>query len=458
MENRIQIQIPMDNKSTFSLILMLIFTLNIDGLNGQNRKLAFPSAEGFGKYTSGGREGKVWIIKNLNDSGAGSLREAVNAKGPRTIIFAVSGNIKLKSTLEIKHGDLTIAGQSAPGDGICIQDFPVVIKSDNVIVRYLRFRLGDETEIEDDAFKGNKIDHIMIDHCSISWATDECASFYDNTYFTMQWCIISESLNNSLHHKGNHGYGGIWGGMKASFHHNLLAHHTSRNPRLQGARYHKKPEAELADFRNNVIYNWQSNSAYAGEEGNYNLVNNYYKSGPATKEKVKYRILNPYEPFGNFYVAKNVVEGNSEVSNDNWKGVEGEYPERIKRKIPFEVEKVNTQSPEKAFEFVLAKAGCSLKRDVVDLRIIEEVKKGTATYGNGIIDSQREVGGWPLLNSTVAPADTDQDGMPDEWEKTNGLDPKKASDAILYSLDKQYTNLEKYLNDLVSQENLAIKN
>lgn len=419
--------------------------------------LAFPGAEGFGKYTSGGRGGKVMVVTNLNDSGPGSLREALRMDEPRIVVFAVSGTIELKSSLDINEGNITIAGQTAPGDGITLRNYPMKIKGDNVIVRYLRFRMGDEKKVQDDAVSALRQKDIIIDHCSFSWATDEAASFYDNENFTLQWSIISESLNNSVHEKGEHGYGGIWGGKGASFHHNLLAHHKSRLPRFNGARTYllEQPEKGVADFRINVIYNWKTNSAYAGEEGNYNIVNNYYKAGPATKEQVRDRIVEAWEPYGRFYVNGNYVHGFPEVTQQNVKGVDGKQPELALVEEPIAVVTIPGQSAEAAFEQVLAQAGASHKRDAVDSRIVEETRSGTATYGkggDGIIESQEQVGGWPQLKGAKAPADQDQDDMPDAWEKEHQLNAASPDNAAAYTLDKQYTNIEVYLNSLVSKK------
>lgn len=416
--------------------------------------LAFPGAEGFGKYAAGGRGGRVIVVSNLNDSGEGSLRQAIRVKEPRIVVFAVSGTIELESPLDINYGNLTIAGQSAPGEGICLKNFATNVKADNVIIRFLRFRLGDESRQESDAFGGTRgRSDIIIDHCSVSWSTDECASFYRNSNFTMQWCIISESLNASVHVKGKHGYGGIWGGEGASFHHNLLAHHSSRLPRFSGSSSTLNSPGELVDFRNNVIYNWGHNNTYGGEKGRYNMVNNYYKPGPATRESVRERIVNPSEPYGKFFVSGNYLAGSPEVSADNWNGgVQCDDPDSAFHAEAFPVETIQTQPAPAAYRDVLKYAGASHRRDAVDKRIVREVRKGTAAYGEkGIIDSQEEVGGWPVLKQEPVPADTDQDGMPDKWERRNGLRPGDASDASGYSLDKQYTNIEVYLNSLVEQ-------
>lgn len=440
-------------------LLLLMVCLGCDSYQVRAQDgLAFPSAEGFGKYTTGGREGKVVYVTNLDDSGSGSLRAAVEMDGPRIVVFSVSGNIDLKSPLKINDPDITIAGQTAPGDGICIRYYPVKVSADNVIIRYLRFRMGDVYKVEDDALGGKRHKNIIIDHCSISWGTDETASFYWNHNFTMQWCIISESLNNSVHHKGEHGYGGIWGGVKASFLHNLMAHHKSRMPRFSGSSSTANSKDEVTDFRNNVIYNWVINDSYGGEDGRFNVVNNYYKPGPATESSKKKRILNPYSPYGDFYVAGNFVEGAPAVTQDNWNGGiqcrDSACPDSIRHQEPFNFEIKNTDSAKKAYNRVLSSAGASLHRDSVDQRVVREVRNGSATYEGaktqkpGIIDSQQDVGGWPKLNSKSAPIDTDRDGMPDDWENKHELNPQKR-DASGHSLDKNYTNIEVYLNSLV---------
>lgn len=418
------------------------------------KQIAFPGAEGFGKYTTGGRGGKVWIVSNLNDAGPGSLREAIEAKGPRIVVFAVSGTIALESRLSVKNNDITIAGQTAPGDGICLKNYTFYIGADNVIVRYIRSRMGAERKQEDDAIGGNKHHRdIIIDHCSASWSVDETASFYHNKNFTMQWCIIAESLNNSVHSKGEHGYGGIWGGESATFHHNLLADHKSRNPRFSGSSTTLNDPDELVDFRNNVIFNWGENSSYGGEKGSYNMVANYYKPGPATKRSVERRIVNPWSPYGKFYIYGNVMEGDHDVTIANWNGVQGDpNKDSAKATAPFEVEPIQLETAQKAYESVLQYAGASKVRDAADLRVIEQVRTGKATTGrnrNGIIDSPTDVGGWPELKSLPAPKDTDKDGIPDEWEIAHGLNPNDPKDGALYTIDKQYTNVEVYLNGLV---------
>lgn len=434
-------------------IILYLFSIVATIGYAQELPLAFPGAEGYGKYTTGGRGGKVYIVSNLNDDGPGSFREAVRKKESRIILFSVSGNIELKSPLTISKGDLTIAGQSAPGEGVCLKNFQVYIQADNVIVRFMRFRLGDVQQQQADALGGTKgSDNVIIDHCSISWATDECASFYRNKNFTLQWCIISESLNHSVHEKGDHGYGGIWGGEKATFHHNLLANHVSRMPRFSGSSTTPNSPDELVDFRNNVIYNWASNNTYGGEKGRYNVVNNYYKPGPAMRSK-KAWIINPSQPYGKFFISGNCLYGSEEVTKNNRKGVKADHLDSVFVSGPFQTEAMQEQSADRAYELVLKNAGASYKRDAVDRRIAEEVRTGKSIMGknkNGIIDSQEDVGGWPVLKSAPAANDEDQDGMPDDWEKSQGLNPQDAADASKRSgFNKLYDNIEVYVNSLV---------
>jgi len=432
-----------------NLFFLCLFIQSIEA-----QQLAFPGAEGFGRLTTGGRGGIVLEVTNLKDSGPGSFSAAIASNETRTIVFRISGTIALQSELIINHGNLTIAGQTAPGDGICIKNYPLIIAADNVIIRYLRLRLGDEKKLADDAISCIGQTNILIDHCSMSWGIDEVASFYDNENSTVQWCLVSESLNHSYHPKGDHGYGGIWGGKGASFHPNLLAHYSSRNPRFNGSRTHVEPAKEIVDFRNNVIYNWGMNSAYGGESGNYDLVANYYKAGPATKPKD--RIVEPWDGKGRWCVADNYVFGYPDITADNWAGgVQGKFWEQVRLDSSLLVAAVVTQTAEAAYQLVLNKVGAILpKRDRIDERIIEEVRTGTATYGgawgvgSGIIDSQDDVGGWPELKTYDVPIDNDHDGMADDWELANGLDPKNPADRNRDFNGDGYTNLEKYLNSL----------
>lgn len=437
--------------------------------------LAFPGAEGFGKNVTGGRGGAVIEVTNLNDSGPGSLRAAVTASGPRTVVFRVSGTIYLNSTLTIKNGNLTIAGQTAPGDGITIARRGVYIdKAQNVIIRFIRVRLGDLyprdnnlTTFESDAFECRYATGIIIDHCSFSWSIDETATAYNNRDFTMQWCISSEALNDSFHSKGSHGYGGIWGGKNATFHHNLIAHHRSRLPRFNGARYDDYAQwgdGEV-DHRHNVIYNWADNSAYGAEPNKngfkpkYNIVGNVYKPGPATRSSRVDRILEVYPDalsgtVASFNVEGNYVFGTLGTSRDNWQGVDNIPPAELpgaRFDEPFPMPEVEYFPALEAYHQVLAHVGASFpKRDSVDERLINEVRTGTATYGNnGLIDSQDEVGGYPVLESLPAPLDTDKDGMPDDWENDHGLNPGDPSDRNGDLDGDGYTNLEEYLNGLV---------
>ncbi|MBD3590502.1 pectate lyase [Bacteroides sp. GM023] len=453
----------------------------------RSKIVAFPGADGAGKYTTGGAGGAVYTVTSLADDGSeGTFRWAVSKKGPRTIVFAVSGIIELQKALKLNNGDVTIAGQTAPGDGICLKNYTFSIQADNVIVRFIRSRMGvDIKQKGDDAMNGTKAHkNIIIDHCSLSWCTDECATFYDNSNFTLQWCLISESLANSIHEKGAHGYGGIWGGQPATFHHNLLAHHTNRTPRLCGSRYTGKPEDEKVELFNNVIYNYGSDGAYAGEGGSYNFINNYYKPGPfsATKGAFK-RLFTAYADDGKnnnaagvhgvFYFNGNYMDPTCSKLTDKQKealykvNMDNSYGLVIKKdfatekevlsKKAFDIaEHISLQPAKKAYKDVLQFAGASYRRDAVDQRIVEETRKGTYTYEgshgstNGMVDQPSDVGGWPEYKSEPALTDTDGDGIPDEWEKKHNLNPNDPSDGAKYTLSPEYTNLEMYMNSLVN--------
>ena len=450
---------------------------------------AFPGAEGGGMYTTGGRGGKVIHVTNLNDSGPGSLRDALNQSGARTVVFDVAGVIELKSMLRIRNGDVTVAGQTAPGDGICLKNYTFRIDASNVIVRFIRCRMGDEAMTEDDAMQvmnhtDDSYKNIIIDHCSVSWSTDECASFYGMRDFTFQWNIVSESLRVSVHEKGTHGYGGIWGGNNATYHHNLLAHHDSRNPRIDHD-YVSTQKGPVSIY-NNVVYNWSGNTCYGGESSDkngsnyrkYNFFNNYYKPGPATPSNHIW-FLQPTTSCsncggtiipGHFYMAGNIMHGQSALTSDNWKAgktspvgvyiAEGDVS-KIKAGAAFTMNvQQNIHSGEGCLDPVLNYAGASLSRDVIDTRIAKETKDKTATYKGsksgvqGLIDTQGDVGGWPeyaaSADELARTNDSDGDGMPDWFEKEFGLDPAK-NDGNGIWLDKngRYTNLEMYLHYLV---------
>jgi pectate lyase len=446
----------------YGIIISLLLVSLFSPINAQLP--AFPGAEGYGRFTTGGRGGAVYIVTNLEDSVVkppeGSLRWALNKKGPKTIVFAVSGTIDLKRRLHISKGDVTIAGQTAPGDGICIKGETVSIEADNVIIRHMRFRCGNEIPGEEpkDALSCIRNKNIIVDHCSMSWSVDEAGSFYDNENFTLQWSIISESLYEAGHPKGAHGYGGIWGGKGATFHHNLLASHTSRLPRFCGARYHPATrETEIVDFRNNLIFNWGFNSSYGGEIGQQNMINNFYKPGPATKKSVRDRILEPFDSLGRWYITGNYMKGSRKVTADNWNGgVQGDFAgvKDIRVYSPFPFAPVETQAAARVYKSVLKNAGATLpRRDPVDIRIILEAVTGQCAYGDsygahtGIIDSQNSVGGWPVLNTYDVLPDGDKDGMPDSWEVKHGLDPANPDDRNNIA-PSGYTMLEEYINGI----------
>ncbi len=464
-------------KKQFTKLFTIGILCGISSLVNAQNVISFPGAEGFGRYTTGGRGGKVYFVTKLTDDGSeGTLRHALEQKGSRYIVFKTGGTIYLESPLKIKEGNVTIAGQTAPGDGITVANYETFVGADNVIIRYMRFRMGDRKNVEGDALGARFIKNLMVDHCSMSWSTDETVSIYNNENTTLQWCIIAESLRNSAHQKGAHGYGGIAGGKFASFHHNIYAHHDSRNPRLGEYAGSRFALTDLTDFRNNVIYNWGHNNIYGGEAMNVNIVNNYYKPGPATKTKERIFAIDKnekpeaevYNIWGKYYINGNVIEGNPEISKDNWsKGVFAQIKSSynltekdtnsIKITQPHNIQNnMKTDTPKEAYDKVLQIGGASLVRDAVDLHVLKDIRNGSFTYNgskgssNGIIDSQNDVGGFPDLKPGTSLPDSDSDGMPDEWEIKNNLNPKVAN-ANGRDLDKNYDNIEVYFNDLVKK-------
>ncbi|WP_257668601.1 pectate lyase family protein [Parapedobacter tibetensis] len=455
---------------------------------------AFPGAWGGGMFTTGGRGGKVIAVTNLNDSGEGSLRAALAAKGPRIVVFRVAGMIKVKGDLNIDNPDITIAGQSAPGDGICIAS-TLNINTHNVIIRHLRVRRGVPVGGQgDDNIGGNPDHHIIIDHCSTSWGMDENISLYRHMRpsldgstqikdpaknITIQWTISSEALDAR-----GHAFGGTWGGNPSTFHHNLFASNTARNPSIG--------MSGPFDFRNNVIFNWRHRSIDGGDEtSEINLINNYFKPGPATNDNIRdvfARIeqRSMYSPGsawadgdwykkeadrpGKWYVAGNIMYGNEALTNNNWLGMRLKDARAVGEESK-EAAGVNTpfvgwpvaphHTAEEAFEAVLANAGATLpKRDAVDARVVEMVRTGKPTTKTGIIKDIAEVGGYPTLTYDRAqiPVDNDGDGMPDEWEIKYGLDPNDPTDGAKDADGDGYTNVEEYLNGTDPREKIDYRN
>ena len=515
-----------------NILLTMVMAVGTLTAMAQEEIPAFPGAEGHGRYITGGRGGEIRHVTNLNDSGAGSLREALKGNNAKTIVFDVSGYIDLKSQLDITS-NTTIAGQTAPYPGITLRYYTIYFgKCDNVIVRFLSFRRSQVKDVNDgaDATWGRRRNQIMLDHCSFSWSIDEVASFYDNNNFTMQWCTVGEAQNDAGHGKGNHSYGGIWGGKLASFHHNLLIHLNNRVPRFNGARYgwgdytknmyydqykwENTIQAETVDLRNCVMYNWgNGNGCYGGPGGGYiNIVNNYYKSGPGTKNTKTVTQVS-VGASGNstegdqigmtsrYYISGNyVTAAGDKAANYDWKGVtidagtftidgekyskdpkhfygdtviykqnaNGEDCIRIKVDGPCPIGDITTHSAETTYEKVLSYAGASIYRDAVDARFMEETQAGVVTYTGtktgikGIVDIINDPDGvqdpacpsFPDLasESRSEDFDTDGDGMPDEWESANGLNPNDAADGNAYTLDTEkgwYTNVEVYMNSIV---------
>ncbi len=447
---------------------------------------AFPGAWGGGMFTTGGRGGKVIAVTNLDDRGEGSLRAAIETEGPRTVIFRVAGLIQLESDLDIRHPDITIAGQSAPGDGICLSGRSLNIETHNVILRHLRVRGHAEGGQGSDNIGGQSPGPgIIVDHCSTSWGRDENLSLYRRMEsrpdlppmlgdvrrlkhpaknLTIQYCISSEAMG------GGHEFGGTWGGEDSTFHHNLFACNTGRNPSIG--------MNGTFDYRNNVVFNWRHRIMDGGDETSLvNVINNYYRPGPATRDnmrdviaRVEQRDLRSpgkvdtrpragaWYPEtgkrpGKWYVAGNLFHDNPEVTADNWKGMKLDPGsgtlEQARVHTPFEGWPMNQQTASEAFEEVLGRAGATLpRRDPVDARVVEMVRSGEVTYKDGITHNPDQVGGYPDygFSADEVPTDGDGDGMPDAWEREHGLDADTAAAADLDSDGDGYTDIEEWLN------------
>lgn len=423
--------------------------------------LAFPGADGFGKYTKGGRGGKVIEVTNLNDSGEGSLRAAVESPGPRIVLFKVCGNIELQSPLHITEPNITIAGQSAPGEGICLANYGIVVETQEVIVRYLRVRPGDQAEEEGDALWVKDSDQVVIDHVTASWGTDETLSVSGSDHVSVQWCLISESLNNSIHSKGTHGMGSLIrgsGGQKVSFHHNLYFCHRSRSP-MNGnySSFEEDPEGFYVEFINNVVYNWNGNAAGKNHDENsitrYNYINNYYKSGGLSSAAFMFSEECPY---AQMYAAGNAMNG--EIPEDQYSLFEfsPEHPIDLTTYVQparFEFSMMSAiDETEALYENVLSHAGDYLCRDVIDTAVLDAVKSG----GGRLIDTPSESVGYDELMGDVYPelvgytsyVDMDSDGLSDEWEKNSGLDPESAEDGAKVN-KTGYSNMDVFLEYLV---------
>jgi hypothetical protein len=431
------------------------------------RHLAFPEAEGYGRFAAGGRGGRVYEVTNLNDAGAGSLRAAVEASGPRTVVFRVGGVIALKSKMVVHNPYLTVAGQTAPGDGICVTNYTFgCFETHDVIIRHVRIRVGDASGVTQDGCGARGCDQVIFDHCSISWSIDEGFSSREGRNLSVQRCIVSEALNLAGHAKyvgtgKGHSFAGSISGNVGSFHHNLLAHCTGRNWSLAGGldRTGQRLAGRL-DLRNNVVYNWRDRTTDGGVY-ELNFVNNFYRPGPAT---TRFTLLKPDpgdpERGMRAYMDGNVIDGKPESYPDNWKAYVGpaDGMAKVKADRPLFDPFVKTHTAKEAFESVLADVGATRpKQDAIDRRVIADVRKREHTYTGsrgklpGIIDTPADAGGLPEYRSAEPPVDSDHDGIPDDWEAAHGLDPKNPADGAAYRPDG-YTNLEHYLNQLATEQ------
>jgi hypothetical protein len=444
----------------------------------RTRHLAYPGAEGYGRFARGGRFGRVIEVTTLDDYKPGtesvidgSLRKAIEVeKGPRVVVFRVGGTIVLKDKLSIPgdNGDIYIAGQTAPGDGICVVHYTFgLLGTNDAIIRFIRTRLGDFAKIPQDGMGMSGSDHCIIDHCSISWSIDEGVSSRSAKNITFSYNIISEALNKSVHY-ATHSYAGSISGNIGSFHHNLLVHCAGRNWSLAGGLEPDGNYAGYCDIRNNIIYNWKHRTTDGGVM-RCNFVNNFYIPGPATTLFMLIKPDGDQMKTGNpqmFYITGNKMEGYPQYDKNNWNGTKPNYatPAQIRSDKPFYPSYVTTQTPEEAYADVIKDAGAIRpKRDAIDTRIIEDVKKRTFTYRGskenlpGIIDTQEDVGGYPTLKSGSVPDDTDHDGLPDWWETEHNLNPKSPagdySDTHVDSNKDGYTNMDDYLDYLAKGGN-----
>ena len=457
---------------------------------------SFPGAEGGGMFSFGGRGGKVITVTNLNDRGPGSFREACETGGARIVVFNVAGIIRLKTPIIVRAPYITIAGQTAPGDGVCIAGESFWVNTHDVVVRHMRFRRG-ETNVgrRDDAFGGNPVGNIMIDHCSCTWGLDENISFYRHMfspgadYKDLKLPTVNVTIQNTISAKAldtyNHAFGSTLGGENCSFMRNLWASNAGRNPSIGWN--------GIFNFVNNVTYNWVHRSVDGGDyTALYNMINNYFKPGPLTPKNtpVGHRILKPesgrsklgYYVFGRVYASGNIMEGYDAITKDNWAGgiqvqeqanTDG-YTENMKWNEPFPMPHLTIMPAKDAYKYVLKNAGATIpSRDIVDERIIEEVETGKPyyvegldpnsfyqfehrrlpndSYKQGIITDISQVGGYPEYKGTPY-VDTDGDGMPDAWEKANGLNPNDPSDAVKDCTGDGYTNIEKYINGISTKK------